>query len=162
MKDSVKEILKRGAVSFAISAMAGLTVNLIIDVIVNAAGRDGFISVSPETRALFPTPAIAAYVNVLLYGLIGATFATMTFIFEIERLGFVIQSILYFLMTSAVLVVITAFIWQLHRYPQALIPTIAGYAVTFLIMGVNQYRTLKRDVRDINRELEAAEEDAQA
>ncbi len=156
MKDSVKEILKRGAISFSISAMAGLIVNLTIDVIVNAAGKEGFISVSPDTRALFPTPAIAAYVNVLLYGLIGATFATMTFIFEIDRLGFILQGILYFLTTGTVLTVITTFIWQLHRYPQALIPTIAGYAVTYLIMGINQYRTLKRDISDINRELEAA------
>ena len=151
----MKEILKRGAISFSISATIGLVVNLIIDIIVNAAGNEDFVSISPDTRALFATPAIAAYVNVLLYGLIGATFAMMTFIFDIDRLGFVIQNILYFLMTGVVLTVITVFVWKLHRYPQALIPTLTGYGVTFLIIGINQYRTLKKDIKDINRELES-------
>ena len=155
MSESVKMILKR-AVSFAISAIIGLLVNLMVDVIVNAAGNTGFISISPEARELFPTPAIAAYINVLLYGAIGGTFAIMTFLFEIDRLGFLIQGILYFISTAIVLVVITIFLWQLHRHPQALIPTIAGYAVTYMIMFITQYRELKRNVSDINRELEAS------
>ena len=79
----------------------------------------------------------------------------MTFIFDIDRLGFVIQNILYFLMTGVVLTVITVFVWKLHRYPQALIPTLTGYGVTFLIIGINQYRTLTKDIKDINRELES-------
>ena len=158
MKDTTKELLvttlKRGAVSFSISSMVGLIVNLIIDVTVNAAGKDGFFSVSPEAQALFPTPAIAAYVNVLLYGAIGATFAMMTFLFEIDRLGFVIQSILYFVTTSIVLVGITIFLWQLHKHPQALIPTLMGYAVTYFIMFTVEYRELKKNIREINQELE--------
>ena len=158
MKDTTKEILvttlKRGVVSFAISAMVGLIINLVIDVTVNAAGKEGFISISPEAQSLFPTPAIAAYVNVLLYGTIGATFAMMTFLFEIDRLGFVIQSILYFITTSIVLVGITIVLWQLHKHPQALVPTIMGYAVTYFIMFTVEYRELKKNIREINQELE--------
>ena len=159
MKDTTKELLKttlkRGAVSFSISAIIGLLINLIVDICVNAAGNDGFMSMSPEARALFPTPVIAAYVNVLLYGAIGATFAMMTFLFEIDRLGFVIQSILYFLLTSIVLVGITILLWQLHKHPQALVPTIAGYAVTYFIMFTVEYKELKKNIREINEELEA-------
>ena len=159
----VRTILKRGAISFAISSVAGLLVNLIIDIIVNLSGKEDFVSVSPGIRELLPTPTIAAYINVLLYGMIGATFAMMTFIFEIDRLGFVVQGILYFISTGIVLVVITVFIWKLHRYPQALISTIAGYAVTYMIMGITQYKTLKKDINDINRKLEAVmRKDAEA
>ena len=157
MKETVKMILKRGAVSFALSAIIGLLVNLIVDLIVNSAGNTGFISMPPEARALFPTPAIAAYVNVLLYGAIGATFAMMTFLFEIDRLGFLIQSILYFILTAMVLAGITVFLWQLHRHPQALIPTLAGYAVTYFIMFITQYRQLKKNIREINQDLMSAE-----
>ncbi len=147
----MKEYLKRGAVSFAISSFVGLIVNLIIDLIVNACSEEkGFISMSPEFRDLFPTPAAAAYVNIILYGLIGATFAFMTFIFDIERLGFLVQSILYFLLTGIILTGITILLWQLHRYPRALIPTITGYGMTYLIMGTMQYRELKEDIRKIN------------
>ncbi len=149
----MKEYLKRAVVSFAISAFCGLVVNLLVDVIINATGNEGFVSISPEARSLFPTTAIAAYVNVLLYGLIGATFAGMTFLFDIDRIGFVVQSILYFITTAVVLVGITILLWQLHRHPQALIPTIAGYAVTYLIMGIQQYRELKKNIKEINEEL---------
>ena len=153
MKETAKESIKRSAVSFSISAFVGLLVNLLIDVIANKAGAAGFVSISPETRALFPTQAIAAYVNVLLYGAIGATFAGMTFIFEIDRLGFIIQEILYFIVTAAILALITILLWQLHRYPKALIPTLAGYGLTYLIMGIVEYRELKKNIADINETL---------
>ena len=149
----MKEYLKRAAASFAISAVIGLLVNLIIDAIANSAGKEGFISMTPEFRAYFPTQAMAAYVNVLLYGVVGATFAGMTFLFDIDRLGFVVQSILYFLLTSIIILTITIVMWQLHRHPQALIPTIAGYGGTYLIMGIRQYRELKKNIRMINENL---------
>ena len=71
----MKEVLKRGFTSFALSSFAGLIVNLIIDIIMNARGLEGFSSMSPDYVALFPSVTIAAYVNILLYGVIGATFA---------------------------------------------------------------------------------------
>ena len=150
----VKDIIKKGLVSFAISAFAGLFVNLLIDLIVNGCITDGFCSISPDFRALFPTDIIACYVNLILYGLIGATFAMMTFIYSIDRIGFVLQSILYFIITGGVCLLITMILWQLQRYPQALILTLAGYAGTHIIMILIEYRTLKRDIREINSELE--------
>ena len=159
MTEPMKMIAKRAAVSFSISAFAGLAVNLAVDLAANAAGAEGFVAISEPFRALFPTPVTAAYVNVLLYGLIGAAFAGMTFIFQIDRLGFVLQFALYFLMSSAVLSVITVFLWQLHRYPQALIPTLGGHALTYLIMGVIEYRELKKDIREINDRLVTMQND---
>ncbi len=147
----MKIILKRGATSFAISAFAGLVVNLLIDGIVNATGAvDQFVSMSPEFVRLFPTVAIASYINVLMYGVIGATFAMMTFLYDIEKIGFVLQNILYFCATSVVLSLITMVLWQLQRYPKALVITLLGYGITFVIMGVIQYKALKKDIASIN------------
>ena len=73
----MKEVLKRGFTSFALSSFAGLIVNLIIDIIMNARGLEGFSSMSPDYVALFPSVTIAAYVNILLYGVIGATFCSV-------------------------------------------------------------------------------------
>lgn len=147
----MKTIIRRILISFSVSAFSGLFINLLVDVIVNGvSGMDGFISMSPVYVAFFPTPAVAAYVNVILYGLIGATFAGMTFVYEIDRIGFLIQSIFYFLGTSVVLTIITFVIWQLWKYPVALICTLCGYAVSFIIMGVVQYKNLKKDIEEIN------------
>ena len=146
----MKKVLKRGMISFFISSFAGALVNLIIDVAVNAGGMKGFISMSPDFVKMFPTPVIAAYVNVMLYGLIGFTFSVMTFVYEVEKIGFVIQSIIYFVVTAAVCLSITVILWQLHKYPAAFAGTLAGYGVTHVIMIVIGYRKLKEDIKEIN------------
>ena len=149
----MKEILKRSLISFAISSFCGMVINLLIDCIVNMNGIDGFVSMPPGFRALFPTTAMAAYVNCLLYGLIGFVFAFMTLIFEVERLGFLVQSLIYFLATGAVCVGVTIFLWQLHHYPHAFFWTLAGYAVSHAIVIAISYRNLKRDIEQINEAL---------
>ena len=149
----MKETLKKVILSFALSSFAGLMVNLMIDLIVNATGNTGFISIAPEFQKLFPTPVIAGYVNVLLYGLIGAVFAGMTSIFDCSRIGVIIQWCIYFAVTFGFCMAITIFVWQLHRYPQAFISTAMGYSVTYLILGFVQYRQLKDDIRAINENL---------
>ena len=150
----IKEYLKRGALSFAIASFSGLLINFIIDIIVNALGYKDFCSISPYFLALFPTTALAAYTNVLLYGLIGATFAVSTIVYEWDKIGFVIQSILYFLITAAVCLAITTILWQLQRHPAALISTLAGYAMTHVIMITIAYKNMKRDILEINKALE--------
>ena len=152
----MKEVLKRGLTSFALSAFAGLLVNLIIDIIMSSVLKTGFVSMSPDYVALFPSVTIAAYVNVLLYGVIGATFSLAAYIYEVEKIGFIIQSIIYFVITSSVCVGITILLWQLHKYPAAFISTLAGYLATHIIMMVIEYRRLKADIKVIN-ELSAEE-----
>ncbi len=149
----MKEILKRSMISFAISSFGGMIVNLLVDCILNMNGVDGFVSMPPGFRALFPTTAMAAYVNCLLYGVIGFAFAFMTLIFEMERLGFLAQSLIYFLATGAVCAGVTIFLWQLHHYPRAFFGTLAGYAATHAIVIAISYRKLKRDIEQINEVL---------
>ena len=144
----MKEVLKRGITSFVLSSFAGLLVNLIIDIIMNAKGMTGFNSMSPDYVALFPSVTIAAYINVFLYGIIGVTFALSALIYEVEKMGFLIQSIIYFVITSVVSV--GMLLWQLHKYPAAFISTLSGYAVTYVIMTVIEYKRLKADIKVIN------------
>ncbi|MCR5311255.1 MAG: DUF3021 domain-containing protein [Lachnospiraceae bacterium] len=146
----MKNVLKKGIISFFISAFAGVLVNLIIDCAVNANGVKGFVSMSPDFVNLFPTPVMAAYVNILLYGLIGFTFSVMTFIYDVERIGFAIQSIIYFIVTASVCLAITVILWQLYKYPPAFAGTLAGYGATHVIMFIIGYRTLKKDIKEIN------------
>lgn len=153
IRETINMILKRGMFSFSISAFAGLTINLIIDLIFNSTGDHGFTSMSPEMLELFPTGATAAYVNVLLYGVIGATFSMMTLFFEIDRLGYLLQNILYCICTCIILALVTVFMWHLHRYPKAFFPTIAGYGITYMIIFIVRYRQLKLDIIEINKKL---------
>ena len=94
---------------------------------------------------------------IALLGVIGATFALSAYIYEVEKIGFIIQSIIYFVITSSVCVGITILLWQLHKYPAAFFSTLAGYLATHVIMMVIEYRRLKADIKVIN-ELSADEE----
>ena len=146
----MKTYLQRGFISFFISAFAGVVVNLIIDISVNARGIEGFNSMSPDFVKLFPTPVIAAYANIFLYGLIGFTFSVMTFIYSVEKIGLLFQSIIYFLVTAGVCLAITVILWQLHKYPAAFVCTLCGYAATHVIMFIAGYKSLRKDVKEIN------------
>lgn len=149
----LKETLKKGAISFAISSFVGALINFIIDLVAAGLGAKNFCSISPEFLALFPTTVMAVYVNIFLYGVIGATFSMMTFIYEFDRIGFVVQSIIYCLVTGSVCLLITTLLWQLQRYPTALICTMIGYGMTHVIMVSMEYMMVKKEIQEINLEI---------
>lgn len=150
---------KRCAFSFVISAMCGLIINMLVELIVcMTTGMENFSPITPEYIALFPSERIAVEVYILLYGVIGLAFSAMFFLFECHQIGFLIQNILYFITTGIVWVPITILLWQLHKYPSALIGTLIGYAFTYLVMSLVGYRITKRDVQQINCFLEKQEE----
>ena len=148
-------MLKRIYSGFANSVVCGLLVNILINVaVVLITGDKEFCAVAPEYIELFPSASIAILVNILLYGLIGAAFSGMTFIYEQDRIGFVAQNMIYFVLTALVWIPIVMLIWQLQKYSEALWSTVAGFAFTYLIMSIVGYRITKRQVEEINVMLE--------
>lgn len=147
----MKEILYRCIFSFAVSAVCGNITNFLIEFVVRTVtGSKDFLPLSLEFVALFPSESIAVEVNILLYGIIGIAFSAATIIYEKDRLGFIVQNILYFIVTSMVWVPIVTLVWQLHKYPQALIGTICGFVVTYIIMSIVGYRITKKNIEKIN------------
>lgn len=154
----MKELLKRCCISFLVSAFCGLFVNMLIELIVGKiTGNMQFSPLSPEFRAMFATESMAVYVNILLYGVIGLAFSGMTFIYEIHRIGYIFQNILYYIGTGIVWVPIVVIMWQLYRYPQALIGTLIGFLVTYVVMTILGYRITKQEIETINLALERKE-----
>lgn len=151
----MKLLIERCVKSFGISAICGLLVNMLIEIIVRSVTKtESFVPLAPEFVALFPSETIAMEVNILLYGVIGVTFSAAAWIYEQEKLGFVWQNLIYFLLTSIVWIPIVMLVWQLQKYPQAFISTLAGFAGTYVIMSIVGYRITKSDVDRINRVLE--------
>ncbi len=152
------ERLKRGMFSFACSAICGAVVNLLVEVIVRrATGIEDFNPMSPEFVALFPSVSIAVEVNILLYGVIGFVFAMASVIYEKEQIGFIVQNILYVILTGCFWIPIMTLLWQLQRYPSALIGTLCGYAGSYVIISIVGYRSTKKNVEEINQCLIRAE-----
>lgn len=154
----MKMWLKRIGTSFAISVICGLLVNLLTETIIRAiTGAQDFPMVSAEFTALFPSKSIATEVNILLYGVIGAAFSAAAFIYEQDKIGFLFQSLLYVLMTGVIWIPIVCLLWQLQKNPPALISTICGFVMTYLVMTFVGYHITKREVDGINRMLEMQE-----
>ena len=147
----MKNILKRCAGSFAISCVCGAITNLLIEVIVRAVtGMEDFSTLSPEYLSLFPSTSIAVEVNILLYGVIGAGFSAMTFIYEQDRIGFVIQNLIYYVLTAIIWVPIVIVIWRLDKYGKALVGTLIGFAASYVVMTVVGYKITKKNIKEIN------------
>ena len=144
-------MLKRISFSFAISCCCGLVVYMLIEFIVGVLiGVEGFSAMTPEYLAMFPSDTLALGVAILSHGLIGATFAGATFIYEKVEIGFILQNIIYFLLTGIVWIPIICFVWQLYRYPETLIYTVGGFVITYVIMSVMGYHITKKEVAEIN------------
>lgn len=155
-----KRFLARAGHSFAISSFFGLIALLLIQSIgKRTTGDPGFSAMSPEFVALFSSEAIAAEVNILLYGLIGAAFAGATVIFESDRIGFLIQNMLYCLVTGVVWISVVMVLWQLYRYPEAMYTTTTCFVITHVIMSVLGYRITRKDVNEINDALDEIRKD---
>lgn len=147
-------MLKRISFSFAISCCCGLVVYMLLELISNVLlGLNDFSSMTPEYLALFPSETLALGVAVLCHGLIGATFAAATIIYEKIELGFILQNIIYFLLTGVVWIPVICFVWQLYRYPAALVSTIGGFVLTYVVMSIVGYNITKKEVAEINARL---------
>lgn len=148
-------MMKRASFSFIISSFCGLVVYLLIELIAEVIiGVDGFSGLTPEYLAKFPSETLALGTAVLSHGLIGATFATATFIYEKAEIGFILQNVIYVLLTGIVWIPIICFVWQLYRYPSALASTIGGFVLTYVIMSAVGYQITKKEVEQINAKLE--------
>lgn len=147
-------MLKRAFFSFIISSFCGLVVYLLIEFLVCVViGVEGFTALTPEYLAKFPSDTLALGVAVLSHGLIGAAFAAAGSVYEKAEIGFILQNVIYVLLTGMVWIPIICFVWQLYRYPAAFFSTIGGFVLTYVIMSVVGYNITKKEVEQINARL---------
>lgn len=147
-------MLKKSLFSFVISCCLGLVVYMLLEWIGSVIlGIEGFSGMTPEYLAMFPSNTLALGAAVLLHGLIGAAFAGATFIYEKIEIGFILQNIVYFILTGMVWIPVVCFVWRLYHYPEAFFFTIGGFVITYIIMSVLGYKITKKEVDEINSRL---------
>ena len=146
-------MIKRCINSFIYSTFFGILINLIIELVVRGISGFDYSPITPEFRAYFPSETMAVFTDALLYGVIGFTFSFMLFIYNYDRLGFVVQNIIYYISTSIVWMPIIIYIWQLQKYLSALIFTLTGFIVVEIIMTIIAYSITKKNIAAINMTL---------
>lgn len=148
----MNKYLKRCLSAFLYSSVISMICLLLIEAIAYAAGHP-INPISPDFVALFPSSTIAFGVDILIYGLIGVVFSAMTFIYDVNRIGILWQNVIYFIGTTVFWLPLILFIWQLYRYPLALIYTVLGFLLSEVIVTIVGMKQAKKDVELINQAL---------
>lgn len=107
----------------------------------------------PSYSAYFENKSMALLVQIILTGVISGTFAGGTILFEQAKLGLLLQSLLYFLLTTAVCIPITGFCWGLFVYKTSALIFLCNYSATYFICWTVAYHSSVKEVREINRRI---------
>lgn len=107
----------------------------------------------PSYSAYFENKSMALLIQIILTGVISGTFAGGTVLFEQAKLGLLLQSLLYFLLTTAVCIPITGFCWGLFVYKTSALIFLCNYSATYFICWTVAYRSSVKEVREINRRI---------
>ena len=107
----------------------------------------------PSYSAYFENKSMALLVQIILTGVISGTFAGGTILFEQAKLGLLLQSLSYFLLTTAVCIPITGFCWGLFVYKTSALIFLCNYSATYFICWTVAYRSSVKEVREINRRI---------
>lgn len=141
-----KNIVSRIIGGFVIGVVLGQLIQFIISVNVSPGS---YMAVVPEFRALFESEITAVFMQVMLTGLIGTTFATSALIFEIEKWSMLKQYLIHFCITSLVWLPTVMLLWMPKEVKNFVI-FIISFIGTYLITWMIQYRESKRSIEKIN------------
>lgn len=146
----IKKAIYRAVTSFSYA----IAINIVIcGLIMLVFQKDELIPVLPELIERFSTPALALVVQLILIGLTSAAFGFWSIIMEFERIGLLIQSALYFVLTAVVWLPVSIYCWNIIRYPQAFISVFCSYIISYVISWLVQYKYYKESVEKINDKL---------
>lgn len=144
----VKNIIVRALNSFMYSV--GITV---VGQMLLLSFVDGMAPVLPQFGVLFPNDTVALLAQTMLIGLCSAVFGGGSVIMELERIGLIVQSALYFVLTAAVWVPVACLCWGIHKYLPALLSVSASYLIAYAISWGIQLKQCKKNVAEINLRL---------
>lgn len=150
-RDSMlKKVLARGLTAFAFGIAGGQMVVMIVALI---SGNPDFTPLVPEFAARFNSTLIAVGVQNLCTGLVGLAFGLSSFIFDIEKWGFLRQAAVYFMLTAAVWIPVSIFCWGLGTHPSALFSVLASFIFSYALTLFLQHMHCKKAVLLINKKL---------
>ena len=146
----------RNAIQRAITSFAGaIAINIIIGCILIAeVNKPDFLPVLPEFAARFSTPVMGMLIQWLLIGVTSAAFGFWSILFEKASWSMLLQSILYFVLTSIVWIPVAVVCWGLGTYVSSFISVILSYSISYIVVWVVQFRKCKLAVKQINQRLQ--------
>ena len=146
-----KRSLLRALCSMGICCLISQVIALVTELLVN---EEGFVPLTPSYLAYFDSATLAMGTSILLTGLIGAAFGGFSVVFEMEKWSFLKQGIVHFMLTTAVWLPVSIFLWGMNRYPSALVGVLLSFSATYAITWWMNYMRCRVAIDTINERLE--------
>jgi glucan phosphoethanolaminetransferase (alkaline phosphatase superfamily) len=153
-------MLKKGVSRAINSFLYSIAINVILSIIIMAAvNKPDYIPIVPDYAARFSSGTMALLVQWILIGFTSAAFGFWSIIMEYERIGLLLQSILYFVLTAIVWIPVAIFCWDLGKNIFSFITIVTSYLISYIVTWTIQYRNCKDSIKQINRKLEELRND---
>lgn len=147
-------MLKKIFYRAAISAPIATAVHQIITIIVSIAKGDGrYFPIAPAFASLFSNDITPIVLQLILVGLIGATFAGSSILFEIESWSFFKQGFWHLAITSAVLIPVCILCWRPVDFTSAL-ALIISWLFIYGCTWLSQYLAWRHRIRKLNARIQ--------
>lgn len=149
----LKGFLIRAANSFMYSI--GMTTVIYVIVL-------KFFGITPlltDYSTRFDSDVEALLVQLVLIGTMSAALGGGSILMELEKLGLIVQSAIYFVISLCVWLLVGDFCWCITKYPQAFVSVVVSYSVSYVICWVIQYRLCKKNIEEINKKIMELEAD---
>ncbi|MCL2620301.1 MAG: DUF3021 domain-containing protein [Defluviitaleaceae bacterium] len=132
----------------------GIAMGFVVSIIISLAMGDGyFVPVVPEMAELFTSELNAVMFNVILYAVLGGSFAAASVIWEMEDWSIARQTITHFVISATTMMPVA---WFGHWMERTLMGFIIYFAVFILIFAkiwVIQYLIWRKRINGINQKV---------
>jgi len=145
-----KKAILRGLLGIPLGIALCHVITIVISIVIG----DGYhLSAIPELIYEFDSELNAVIFQTTLYGILGASFAAASVIWEMENWSIVKQTGIYFLITAATMLPVAYFGHWMERSVLGFVIYSAVFIAIFIFMWLVQYAIWKNKVKSIDRKI---------
>ena len=146
----IKKIILRGLLGFPV----GIAIGYVITIVISLIWAQGYYSPCvPELAAAMGNEIYAVTLQAFLCGLLGAGCAAGSVVWETEKWSLVIQTGVYFLIISVIMMPVAYFMYWMEHSLKGCLSYFGIFALIFAIIWVIEYLGGKRNIREMNEHL---------
>lgn len=146
----MKEAIKRGLLGFPL----GIAIGYVISIVVSLFIADGLYSPAALSLVDEMGSEIAAVIfQALLCGVLGASFAAASIIWEIDQWSIAKQTGIYFAVAASSMLPIAYFAHWMERSLMGFIGYFSVFVIVFIVIWLLQYFAWKNIIGTINKKV---------
>lgn len=145
-----QKIIARGALGFPL----GITIGYLITIFISLAWADGYYTpCEPNLAYAMGSEINAVLLQALLSGILGIGFSSASVIWEIDHLGIVQQTGIYFAIVALIMMPIAYFLYWMEHTLWGFLSYFLIFILVFIVLWIVMFIIGKHTVRKMNANL---------